>query len=69
MVKDKIDIDFIAMVREEKGISRMEMAEALGYKSHVAYYRKEKGQRSFSASDIAKLVKILNIEFEDVFIA
>ncbi|WP_462419972.1 helix-turn-helix domain-containing protein [Salinicoccus sp. Marseille-QA3877] len=68
MAGEKIDIKRIKEAREAKGISVYEMSKALGYKSYVAYYRKEEGTRKFNTSDVAGISKILGLELDDIFL-
>lgn len=68
MAGEKIDIKRIKEARIAKGLTVSEMSEALGYQSYVAYYRKEEGQRRFSANDVAKLSRVLGLELDEIFL-
>lgn len=68
MAGEQIDIERVKQARIDKGLSIMEVSEALGYKSYVAYYRKEEGMRKFSTNDVIGLSKLLDLELDDIFL-
>lgn len=68
MAGEKIDIKRIKQARLDKGMSVLQVSEALGYHSYVAYYRKEEGQRRFSTTDVLKISQILDLELEEIFL-
>lgn len=68
MAGEQIDIDLIKKARIEKGLSVLEVSEALGYKSYVAYYRKEEGMRKFNTNDVLALSKLLDLDLKDIFL-
>ena len=69
MAGEQIDIERVKQARIDKGLSIMEVSEALGYKSYVAYYRKEEGMRKFSTNDVVKLSTLLGLELKDIFLS
>ena len=44
-----INLPYIKMMREKKGLSMQDMAELLGFKSAPAYFHYEKGESKFRA--------------------
>lgn len=68
MADARINIEKIKEARVAKDISVKEMSEKLGYKSHVAYFRKEDGTRNFTTNDVYKVAKILDLKLDDIFL-
>ena len=68
MQGEKIDIARIKEARLEKDLSILELSKKLGYKSYVAYYRKEEGLRKFSTNDVLALSKILDLKLDEIFL-
>lgn len=67
MTFQKVDIKKIRDTRIKKGISIEKMSELMGFESYQGYYKKESGLRNFSALDISKVSKILDLKFDDIF--
>lgn len=63
-----IDVEIIKKRREEKGISIKKMSELFGLKSYQGYYYKESGVRNWSAEDIYRLSKILDLNYNEIFL-
>ncbi|MFW6002152.1 MAG: helix-turn-helix transcriptional regulator [archaeon] len=53
-------------LRKIKGITQAEMAQKLGL-STTSYGDKERGKTEFKLSEIKKILKILDVDFEMVF--
>ncbi len=47
--------------------TQKDMAEALGI-SMQSYHRKESGEREFTEKEIIKLLNLLNVHFEELFL-
>lgn len=61
------DLEFIKNKRQEKRLSIEEVSNLLGYNSYLAYYRKEVGDRKFSAEDIAVLSVLFDEPMKNFF--
>lgn len=68
MAGEQIDIERVKQARIDKGLSVMEVSQALGYQSYVAYYRKEEGMRKLNTNDVIGLSKLLDLELNDIFL-
>ena len=54
--------------RKELKYTNQELAIALGYKSESSIRGKIAGRRKWSASDIRKLIDVLDISYEELYI-
>ncbi len=52
-------------IRKDKGIMPKRLAKELGIKV-TTYYAKENGTRKFSAEEIQKVCKVLDINISDI---
>lgn len=62
-----VNIELIKNTRMKRNISSEQMSKMMGYKGSNAYFRKENGDRRFSAEDLAKVSSILQIPIQDIF--
>lgn len=53
--------------RVEQGYTQTKIADELGIET-CTYNAKELGKRSFTVSELIKLLSILNCKFEDIFL-
>jgi hypothetical protein len=54
--------------RKELKYTNKDLAISLGYKTESAVRAKIKGTRKWSASDIRKLIDVLDISYEELYI-
>lgn len=64
----ELNLNYIMKRRKELGISQLEMAERLGFKTSSSYLRYEKGIYSFKAEQLPVMAKTLNCKITDFFI-
>ncbi|MBO8136764.1 MAG: helix-turn-helix transcriptional regulator [Desulfotomaculum sp.] len=57
----------LRQIRNEKGISAMEMANLLGLKTEAAYYKKESGIIKISLSEAKLISEKLQKPIEEIF--
>ena len=63
----KVNYRLIKARRKEKNLTLEDMAKALGLGSKTAYYYKEVGRNAFLDKDIAIIVPLLGITFDEFF--
>jgi putative transcriptional regulator len=54
-------------IRNEKGLTLLQMSQALGYSSPNAYARKEKGERKFTLDEVEIISNIFGLTVEEIF--
>lgn len=64
----EINNALIESKRKELKYTNQELAIALGYKSEAAVRGKITGRRKWSANDIRKLIDVLDISYEELYI-
>lgn len=63
----EVNLKLIKHIREQKGISQLEMANALHLKSGEKYTRRENGKYRFQATEIPVVANKLGIKIEDMY--
>lgn len=63
----ELNLEYIMKRRKELGISQLEMAEKLGFKTSSSYLKYEKGIYAFKADQLPALAKALNCKITDFF--
>ncbi|MFT8583765.1 helix-turn-helix transcriptional regulator [Liquorilactobacillus hordei] len=66
-MKVAVDLKFIEELRNKKGFTYAEMAKELGLKGTDKYYRREKGEYKFQATELPILARKLNVPIEKIF--
>ena len=69
MIKDTVNVDYIATRRKELGLTQEELAKKLGMNSAPAYNKYEKGIYKFNADVIPALLEALQCRFDDIFLS
>ena len=69
MINDSINLEYIVKRRKKLGLTQKNMAKKLGMNSAPAYNKYEKGVYKFKAGMIPTLCRILNCDFNDIFLA
>ncbi|MGC9098916.1 MAG: helix-turn-helix domain-containing protein [Dictyoglomus sp.] len=62
----RIDLEKIKRIREERGLSIMEVSKRLGFKTYQGYYKLESGIRNFKAEYLINLSEILGVKVEEL---
>lgn len=63
----KVNYSLIKAKRKENNLTLEDMARALGLGSNTAYFYKEVGRNAFLDKDIAIIVPLLGITFDEFF--
>lgn len=63
----EVNYSLLKEKRKEKGLTLNDMAKVLGLGSESAYYYKETGKNAFLDRDIAIIVPLLDITFDEFF--
>lgn len=63
----EVNYELLKEKRKEKNLTLEDMAKILGLGSRTAYYYKEIGENAFLDSDIAIIVPLLGITFDEFF--
>lgn len=67
MMDHRFDLDFIKKRREQLGLSRAEVATALGITNTSTYWKYENGTYKFKAETLPTLSKALQCDPRDFF--
>lgn len=67
MIIYKVNYRLIKARRKENNLTLEDMAKVLGLGSKTAYYYKEVGRNAFLDKDIAIIVPLLGITFDEFF--
>lgn len=67
MIIYKVNYSLIKARRKENNLTLEDMAKVLGLGSKTAYYYKEVGRNAFLDKDIAIIVPLLGITFDEFF--
>ena len=61
------DFSELRGLRVANGLTQEEMAEILGITS-TSYHFKETGKREFKVSEANKIINLLDVDYEDIFL-
>lgn len=63
----EVNLQLIKKLREKKGMSQAEMAQALRLKTSEKYTRRENGEYRFQASEIPVIATVLGVRIESLY--
>lgn len=64
----RINLDYLVYKRKQKGLSQEALAKQLGYNSKNAWQRIEKGRVQLQARYLKKLIEILDLDLDMLYI-
>lgn len=62
-----VDLQRLRRLRKARGLTQLDVALALGYKSDVGYHYLETGKCVITADHLARLAELLEVRIEDLF--